>query len=179
MLEKQWRVITYRSVNCNPIKDCELVAAPSSHVVQWLECMGSSSQGPWVWFMQFHFTSNMCLLQAEASRCKQINKTGKVWGSSWPHIRASGRWPGTAHACLNYPMVSFYLYKLSTSFTKLCGQDVGYDWECLVHNSYPGEATSAWRVTAVLFGECNLSGCYPWQPTGMIWLLSNIQQIVL
>ena len=75
-------------------------------------------------------------------------------------------------------MVSFYIYKLSTSFTKLCGQDVGYDWESLVHNSYPGEATSAWRVTAVLSGECNLSGCYPWQPTGKIWLLSNIQQVV-
>ena len=28
-------------VNSNPIKDCELVAAPSSHVVQWLEYVGS------------------------------------------------------------------------------------------------------------------------------------------
>ena len=65
-------------VNRNPIRDCEgWWLPPLVYVVQWLEYTGS--QGPWVWF---NFTLpqllNMCLLQAEASRCKQVNKTGKV-----------------------------------------------------------------------------------------------------
>ena len=65
-------------VKRNPIRDCEgWWLPPLVYVVQWLEYTGS--QGPWVWF---NFTLpqllNMCLLQAEASRCKQVNKTGKV-----------------------------------------------------------------------------------------------------
>ena len=56
-------------VNSNPIKDCELVAALSCHVVQWLEYMGSSSQGLWVGF--YLISLNMCLLELiEASHCK-------------------------------------------------------------------------------------------------------------
>ena len=64
-------------VNRNPIKDCKLVAAPSSSVVRVCGQFKPETTS----LVQFHFTAqllNMCLLQAEASRCKQVNKTGKV-----------------------------------------------------------------------------------------------------
>ena len=38
---------------------------------------------------------NMCLLKLRRVTVKQVNRTGKVQGSSWPHTQASGKWPDT------------------------------------------------------------------------------------